>query len=488
MKLATRMTLALGSCALVLFGGAGWVQLYYEERDLRAVAQNETLLLGRSLQTAFENALRDKQLEDVRETLEDLALVDSSVAVFVYGAEGQLLGASAHAKPLQAGVRVEKQARASHEPVIEFVPKHNPDILRLRLGLAVESTLGTPYVVLEKTLAELQRDLSATRRNIWLTTLLYVLATAALTFFLMRRYVGRPLWRMVSNMKRVRAGDLSIPPVVSQGDEVGEAQKEFEHLVKDLEAARASADQEFEARRHMERALQNAEKLIALGHLSAVMAHEIGSPLQILEGRARALEKHADDAAATRRVAAMLVAQTERITRLVSQMRSITQRPPAMRTQVDAHASVSAVVALLELEARRRQVEIRVTCSGSTQVFVDADQLQQISLNLLRNALDASPPKSTVHVHLGGDDELFSVEISDEGPGIPEADRPHLFEAFFTTKAERGGSGLGLSVVKSLVQENGGTVEFVEDTSPGPGPGPSSGCVVRVTLPRHELP
>jgi len=478
MKLATRMTLALGSCALVLFGGAGWLQLYNEEKDLRAVAQNEALLLGRSLQTAFENALRDQQLEDVRETLEDLALVDSSVAVFVYGADGQLMGASAHAKPSQAGLHVAKQARASHEPVIEFLPEHKPETLRLSLGLAVESALGTPFVVLEKTLVELQRDLSVTRRNIWLTTLLYVLATASLTFVLMRHYVGLPLWRMVSNMKRVRAGDLSISPEVSQGDEVGEAKKEFEYLVKDLEAARASADKEFEARRHMERALQNAEKLITLGHLSAVMAHEIGSPLQILEGRARALEKHADDAAATRRIAAMLVTQTERITRLVSQMRSITKRPPTMRALVDAHTSVLAVVALLELEARRRQVEIRVTCRGRIQVFVDADQLQQISLNLIRNALDASPPQSTVHVNLGGDEELFLLEISDEGPGIPEADRPHLFEAFFTTKADRGVSGLGLSVVKSLVQENGGKVAFVEGTS--------SGCVVRVTLPRQE--
>jgi len=480
MKLATRMTLVLGSCALVLFGVAGWVQLYHEEKDLRAVAHNETLLLGRSLQTAFENALRDHQLEDVRETLEDLARVDSSVAVFVYDAKGQRLGTSLPAKPSQCTARVEKQARESREPVIEFVPERAPEILCLGLGLAVENVAGTPLVVLEKALAEMQRDLFVTQRNIWLTTLLYVLATASLTFILVRRYVGLPLWRMISNMKRVRAGDLTISSMATRSDEVGEAQKEFEYLVGDLGAARVRADQEFEARRRMERALQNAEKLITLGHLSAVMAHEIGSPLQILEGRARALEKHADDPASTRRIATMLVTQTERITRIISQMRSITQRLPAMRTLIDAHASVLAVVALLELEACHRQVEIHVTCHGDTQVFADSDQLQQISLNLIRNALDASPLKSTVHVDLRSDEELFFLEIRDEGPGVPEADRPHLFEAFFTTKADRGGSGLGLSVVKSLVQENGGKVEFIVDTFPG--------CMVRVTLPRHEVP
>jgi signal transduction histidine kinase len=471
------MTLAIGACALLLFGGGGLLQLRGEEHDLRGVAESEALLLGRSLQTAFENALRDRQIEDVTETLGALARVDPSVAIFVYDEEGRLVGSSRGATPSVGTTRVEAQARGRLDPVIEFAPENAPRVLRVGLRLREEAPASASAIVLEKPLAELQRDLQATRRNIWLTTLMFVFAVAGLTWVLTRSHVGSPLAHMVANMKRVRSGDLQIAPTSRTSDEVGAALEEFELLVQDLEAARVRADLEFEARRRMERGLQNADKLITLGQLSAVMAHEIGSPLQILEGRARALLKQAGDADATRRTADMLVEQTERITRMVGQMLSITRRRAPIRSTVDAAQSIRSVVALLELEAGRRRVRFAIQRTGRTDVFADADQLQQVALNLIRNALEASPRDATVSVMVGGDDVRLTLEVRDAGPGIPESARPHLFEPFFTTKAESGGSGLGLSVVKSIVQEHGGHVEFPADEPPG--------CVVRVTFPRQ---
>ncbi len=478
MRLASRMTVIIGSCALVLIGASGWAQLRSEERDLRAVAEGEVRLLGRSLQTAFKNALRDRRLEDVTGTLKALAPVDPEVAIFVFDEDGKLVAASRDARPSAHTLRVEQRARTHGGPVLEYVPELAPSVLVLGRRLREEEPASASAIVLEKPLAELQRDLRETRRTIWLTTSLLVLTVAGLTWGLTHRYVARPVGRMVANMRQVRAGDLNIAHAPKTRDEVGEAQGEFEQLVLDLDAARVRADSELEARRRIERGLQNADKLITLGQLSAVMAHEIGSPLQILEGRARALKKHADDASATRRTADMLVEQTERITRIVGHMLSITRRRPSMRTAVDAEASIRRVVALLELEARRRRVTFAVQPTGRTDVCADGDQLQQVALNLLRNALEASPPDSTVSVHIDGDDAGLVLEVRDAGSGIPPSAREHLFEPFFTTKAGSGGSGLGLSVVKSIIHEHGGRVEFVGDEHPG--------CRVRVTLPRHE--
>jgi signal transduction histidine kinase len=477
MKLATRMTVALGACALLLFGGAGWLQLQHEQRDLRVVARSEALLLGRSLQTAFENALRDRQLEDVKETLEALSQVDRSVAIFVFDEVGKLVGSSKGAHATPDTLRIEATARGQQQPVFEFLPEPDPSVLRVGLRLRDEAPASASAIVLEKPLAELQRDLQETRRDIVLSALAFVFAVAALTWLLSRRYVAAPLARMVATMRRVRAGDLQIAPGVRRADEVGETQAEFDRLVQDLEAARVRADQELEARRRMERGLQNADKLITLGQLSAVMAHEIGSPLQILEGRARALHKHPDNPEATRRVADILVEQTARITRIVGQMLSITRRRSPVRAQVDAEVSVRSVTALLEVEARRRQVRLRVERRGRCDVFADADQLQQVALNLIRNALEASPPGTAVTIGIGGDDARLSIDVADQGSGVAEQVRAHLFEPFFTTKADAGGSGLGLSVVRSIVQEHGGQVEFVEQGA--------SGCVVRVSLPRQ---
>lgn len=470
------MTVIIGVCALVLIGGSGWVQLRSEERDLRAVAEGEVRLLGRSLQTAFKNALRERRLEDVTDALRALAPVDPEVAIFVFDEDGRLVAASRGAHPSDAVRRVELSARNRSEPVLEYVPAAAPRVLLLGRRLREEEPDNASAIVLEKPLAELSRDLRETRHNIWLTTSLLVLTVAGLTWGMSHRYVALPLGRMVANMKQVRAGDLRIAHVPKRQDEVGEALAEFEQLVVDLDAARIRADSEFEARRRIERGLQNADKLITLGQLSAVMAHEIGSPLQILEGRARALKKHAEDAAATRRTADMLVEQTERITRIVGQMLSITRRRPPLRSTVDVEASIRTVVALLELEARRREVTFEVRRTGPAEVLADDDQLQQVALNLLRNALDASPPQSTVSVHIVGDDERLSLEIGDHGAGIPPSAREHLFEPFFTTKADSGGSGLGLSVVRSIVAAHGGKVVFIDAVE--------QGCRVRVDLPR----
>lgn len=100
------MTLVISTCAILLFGGSGVLQLCHEERDLRMVVENETLLLGRSLQVAFENALRDRQIEDVSETLTALARVDPLVAIYIYDEKGTLVGASKNAQATDATARI----------------------------------------------------------------------------------------------------------------------------------------------------------------------------------------------------------------------------------------------------------------------------------------------------------------------------------------------------------------------------------------------
>jgi len=294
------------------------------------------------------------------------------------------------------------------------------------------------------------------------------------------RYVGMPLGQLIAGMRRVQQGDLGIPLAARSDDEVGETQLEFERLVRELDEAKARAAQEQDARRRVERGLEHADKLITLGQLSAIMAHEIGSPLQVLEGRARALLKHAEDATATRRTVEMLLEQTTRITGIVEQMLAITRRRPAQRARVDAEPLLRRVASLVEIEARRRAVAVEVLRTGETSVLVDPDQLQQVILNLLRNALDAAPNGSTIRLSIGRQGEWLELLVEDEGPGVSEATRPHIFEPFFTTKSDRGGSGLGLSVVKSIVQQHEGGVELLARQVNGR---PAPGCCARVCLP-----
>ena len=475
MRLAHRTTLIIGACTAMVVGGAGFLQWRNEEHDLCRVAESEARLLGRSLQVAFENALRDRQIDDVAETLSALERVDSTVAVYVYDGTGALAGASAAALPSPVIAALAQDVRQSAHTIVTFSPPQHPKVLRVAMLMNNEPLAGSAAVVLEKPLTEMQRDLTLTRRYT-LTTLAALLCTvAALAWTISRTYVGRPLSRLIADMRSVRRGTLPVSEGPGRSDELGEVHREFELLVGDLRTAQVRASREAEARQRMERGLQQADKLITLGQLSAVLAHEIGSPLQILEGRARALAKHAAHPEATRRTADMLIEQTERITRIVAQMLCMTRRRRPVRAVIDADACVRKVVALLDIEARRRNLRIHVETNGPCEVCADTDQLQQVVLNLIRNALDASPSGGAVRVCLGGDAARFVLEIIDEGSGIPDSIRPHFFEPFFTTKIDSGGHGLGLCVVQAIVQEHHGKVIF---------PPMAVGCVARVCLPR----
>ncbi|MFT3712903.1 MAG: HAMP domain-containing sensor histidine kinase [Archangium sp.] len=473
MRLATRMTLVLGGAAVVLFGGEGLLDLSSQESDLKAVAVRETELLGRALQKAFRDAIRDRQIEDVADTLAALTSVEPTVAIFVYDEEGVVVATSKGAQPNKSTDALALRGRSSQVPIWEFDSEDAPTRLRLAIRLRQESVGQSSAVVLSRPLSDLQRDLAASRRYIAGSTALFILVVVGLTYLLAQRYVGRPLEALVADMHKL--GGESREPLTPGLDEVAETRAEFAQLVVALDRARARTAEEIEARRTLERGLERADKLISLGQLSAVMAHEIGSPLQILEGRARSLLKTPGDAEATRRVADMLVEQTERITRIVGQMLSITRRRPPVRAPLDAQQVVKRVLSLLELEAERRGVRLELNAHNAGRVLADADQLQQVVLNLVRNALDVSPRGSKVSLTLSGDEKNVALKVSDEGPGLPGVPRDQLFEPFFTTKPD--GSGLGLSVVRSIVLEHGGDVRVLDA---------EKGFSIEVRLPREE--
>jgi signal transduction histidine kinase len=267
---------------------------------------------------------------------------------------------------------------------------------------------------------------------------------------------------MIERMRRVREGDLSPSPGVSRTGEVGATLDAFDALVNDLRETRARLVAEAEARRRMEGQLRELDKMRAVGQLAAGLAHEIGSPLQILEGRLAALEGKADDPNETRRVARILLEQAQRITRIVSRLTSVARRPAERTRHFAPLPPVRAVVELVEGEARRRGITLALHHDETLpEIDGDPDALQQIVLNLVRNALDATAEKGHVDVRLeAAGPSVLRVSVRDDGRGMDEATRAQAFEPFFTTRGSTGGTGLGLAVVKGIVDEMRGSIDL----------------------------
>jgi signal transduction histidine kinase len=476
LTLRARLTVALTLAGLLIFGGFSLSQLEVEERQLRSSVQRETELLARSVQTAAENALRDGQRADVVETFDRIDALAPGVHLIVLDVDGGTVARSpADEPPDEFDLELAIKVLESRRPASLFIGADRLDRLVVAMPLAHDDMRPLGSLVLSRPLGELREDLSSTRNSQLILVVLFVLVHGMLCSLLVRFYL-RPVNDLVRSMRAVRRGDLSARLRVARGDEIGLLVAEFNSTLEALSSTRNELISETEARLRMERGLLEVDKMITIGQLAAGLAHEIGSPLQVLSGRAGALLSRRHDPDEVHRNAQILVEQTDRIVRIVDQLLSFGRQPAAHRGPVDLAVPVGKVLELIESDARRGGVDLTLEVVADRRtVIAHPDQLQQLTLNLVRNALAATSAGGQVKVRIepaeqAGERETRSavvLAVADSGAGIPPELQARLFEPFFTTRAGQGGTGLGLAVVRSIARDLGGEVTL--SSSPGDG-------------------
>jgi signal transduction histidine kinase len=174
----------------------------------------------------------------------------------------------------------------------------------------------------------------------------------------------------------------------------------------------------------------------------------------------------ADERAATR--LSTISAQIERIERIVRQMLDRTRPEAVAPTPLDLNALLARIFDTVAPALDARRVRLQTTLADCLPpVAGDADRLQQVFINLFNNALDAMPDGGALHVRTVSEDTRVFVEFADTGCGMTEEVRAHIFDPLYTTKERGRGTGLGLVVVRQVVQEHGGRIEV--ESAPGRG-------------------
>lgn len=454
MSIRLRFTLALTAVGIVLFGSYSVWAYRAERSDLRTAATKEIRIVGESLQTAIGHALRDRQGADVDEMLQVLEALAPNVDIHIHDPAGKPL-AHSHGAELDTEVeRLVYRAATSRAELVEFKGA------RLIFAAPLAGDVGT--ISIARPTDDLEADLARTLHRHIVALVSFLIATMIAGLVLGTLHVSRPIASLLEGVKHVREGDFRARVKPGRHDEIGQLVDEFNAMIGALAESRARIEEEAEARSRLEQGLQRVDKLVTIGQLSAGLAHEIGSPLQVLMGRAATLAEHNDPE--VRRQATLLVAQCDRITRVVEQLLSFGRRKQAVAGPCDLTIPVRTVIDMLGAEARRRTVDLALDIiGGNHQLVGDADQLQQVTLNLVRNALNVTPKGGTVHVRIDG----TTLSVRDAGPGIDTATQGRLFEPFFTTRASDGGTGLGLAVVRAIVNEHHATIDVRSE--PGHG-------------------
>jgi PAS domain S-box-containing protein len=237
----------------------------------------------------------------------------------------------------------------------------------------------------------------------------------------------------------------------------------------------------------LEQELLHSERLASIGRLAAGVAHEIGNPITGIACLAQNLE-YETDADEIRFTARDILRQTERVSRIVESLVNFSHAGSSGSEMVLVPCNladcVDEAIHLLQLDPTARTVVFRNLCDREVLVLADNQRLLQVFVNLLGNARDASEDDDLVTVRVLATADRTDIIVEDEGCGIPAAMQAQVFEPFFTTREPGEGTGLGLALVYSIMEDMGGSVSLESPAWPGDKPG----CRFTLQLPRASYP
>ncbi len=332
----------------------------------------------------------------------------------------------------------------------------------LILGSRSDSLLHEHRVALASSLADLLVDAPGARLVVALVCGVMAMAIGAYV-------VGRPVEALREKARRLGAGEPDRTRGRWRDDEFGDLARELDLAAEHLEEQRRRALGELEVRLQTAEQLRHAERLTTVGKLASALAHELGTPLNVISGHAQLIARGRVDLEEARLGAAAIVEQCSRMTSLVRNLLDYARRKSSHRTLTDLAMVVRETGELLTPLARGRGVELRVETPASAALQAAPDQLRQALTNLVVNGIQASEPGGEVTLTLaeesvvrdagsrrGARDRCYVVTVADRGSGIAAQDLGRVFEPFFTTKPSGEGTGLGLSITQDIVAEHGG--------------------------------
>jgi signal transduction histidine kinase len=205
--------------------------------------------------------------------------------------------------------------------------------------------------------------------------------------------------------------------------------------------------------------VQQMEKMAAVGQLAAGLAHEIGTPLNVISGNAEYLMMEIPPESPMTEELKVIVRETERVSELISNLLKFARPAPASMQQLDPAVLVREVVSLLMQEISKNKINLDCQLDSLPLLEGDPNQLKQVFVNILLNAIQAMPENGKLEIGAKLTNDWLILTFQDNGQGIPQANLPMIFDPFFTTKSVGKGTGLGLSVCYRIVREHSGRIE-----------------------------
>jgi two-component system NtrC family sensor kinase len=462
MRVALKLVLAtvLGTLAvLVIFG---WVRAQKEVELFDSDMRNDHSLIGGTLAACVADVWKAAGPTRAVQLVQQADVERPGMRVGFVHVDGT------QSEQAPGLVRLRRVAAHTEHFVTEKLDSSDQDFLVTRVPVRARDGALLGAVEIAESLAVREDFVRSNVSSTLLATLAMVGFSGFVVLVMGVWLVGRPLNLLAGKAKRIGRGDLSGPLVFEQRDEIGQLGQEVNAMCERLSEANARSEADTSARIHAIEQLRHADRLITVGRLAAGIAHELGTPLNVIAGRVKMLRRGNVEPETSSEYLASVAEQAERMTAIIRQLLDFAGRRDPRAAATDLHSIARSIQRLVEPIARKHNVEVELSSEGRAMALGDPVQLEQVLSNLVVNGIHACTTGGKVQIACGTElaSENGSAEaakraylrVSDDGHGMDEETQARIFEPFFTTKDIGQGTGLGLSVAHGIVLENGGSI------------------------------
>jgi signal transduction histidine kinase len=469
MKIVPKLTTALIAGTCMVLGVNGCLRVRRERGFFEADRIRDHEMVGRSLEAAAAAVWRSDGEEAAVQAIDAVSSHSGNVRIRWIPLR-QAAGADLDPATLQA--------LPAGEPVTVARPKGEA-LWKTYVALDAGGVRRGVIELTEPSSAEDRFVRNAVLDTVAMTLALVILS-ALLSFVMGQWLVGTPVRILSEKARRIGRGDFAGPVSLRQRDELSDLAREVNAMCERLVT---TLDQ-----------LRHADRLGTVGKLASGMAHELGTPLNVIGARAQMIQSGEATPEEAREYAGIIVSAAGRMTTIIRQLLQFARRRGPDKAPVDLRKLAAGAIDLLRPLARQAGVRLELASSDDGPTASgDAAQIQQVVTNLVMNAIQAMPRGGLVELSLGKErveppaelhmpeSEYLCLRVRDEGEGIPPDNLPRVFEPFFTTKDVGMGTGLGLAVAYGIIRDHGGFIAVESKVNEGatfsvylPGQGPTT--------------
>ena len=496
-RLARKLILSITVIVLIVAAVSGLVNVTTEEKQLLNAVLQGAGQLSKGITSATWHAMLDDRRETAYQVMQTIALKQGIDRIRMFNNAGHLtFSTNLEDRPgsmelgkLDAAVNVYSGTDGWRRLDIH-TPIYNETSCSQAECHAHPRDVKTLGVLdLSLSLENVDHEVLSMKFRVLLVTAVEVTLISLFIIFFTRRFVGQPIERLIEGTKAISQMELDKPlQIAGNSEELDELTRSFDAMRDRLRTALAeinsftqSLETKVEDRTQQLKAahqkLLQTDRLASLGELSASVAHEINNPIAGVLNLSMLLQRMLKDDGVPheripefRKYLAQVTSETTRVGRIVSDLLAFSRRSKPQRAPADFNKIVRMTLSLVQHKMKLSGVEVETRLTDDLPaVPCDQSQMQQVVLNLLMNAAEATQSKSVrrIVVTTSADSGLVRLIVADTGEGIAPANLSKIFHPFFTTKPEGKGVGLGLAVSYGIIQAHGGDIEVTSKVGEG---------------------